>query len=70
MVRDNKPFNTVLSANILYTLKTSGLPAPSATGNDHYEQAESRGVDLQADLQETSQSRRLRHARSRAPPAS
>jgi hypothetical protein len=55
MVRDDKPFNTVLSSNILYTLKTGGLPAPSATGNEHYEDAETRGVDLKADLVETNQ---------------
>src|SRR5205807_6599105 len=29
MVRDDVPFNTVLSADILYTSNASGLPAPS-----------------------------------------
>ncbi len=56
MVRDDKPFNTVLSADILYTLKTSGLPAPSAANNDHYATAETNGVNLYADLTPTAQS--------------
>ena len=46
MVRDDVPFNTVLSANILYVFNVSGLPAPSATGNDHYAQAEAQNVDM------------------------
>jgi hypothetical protein len=56
MVRDDVPFNTALSADILYTVKGSGLPAPAATGNDHYAQAEATGVDLSTALQQTSQS--------------
>jgi hypothetical protein len=56
MVRDDKPFNTVLSADVLYTLKTSGLPAPSAASNDHYATAETNGVNLYADLVPTTQS--------------
>lgn len=50
MVRDDVPFNTALSANLVYVSNASGLPAYSATSNAHYEQAESRGVDLQATL--------------------
>ncbi|HKP14144.1 MAG TPA: hypothetical protein VJZ91_18630 [Blastocatellia bacterium] len=56
MVRDNVPFNTALSADILYTVNASGLPAVSATSNDHYDQAEQNGVDLKASLVATQQS--------------
>jgi hypothetical protein len=60
MVRDDVPFNTALSADILYTVDGSGvsggLPAVSATNNDHYEQAETKGVDLKAALRATQQS--------------
>src|SRR5258708_30220932 len=40
MVRDDVPFNTVLSADILYTINTPGLPAPSPANNNHYATAE------------------------------
>jgi len=50
MVRDDVPFNTALSANLVYVSNAPGLPAYSATGNAHYEQAEATGVDLQATL--------------------
>jgi hypothetical protein len=56
MVRDDVPFNTALSADILYTVNSSGLPAVSANNNDHYEQAEQNGVDLEAALVATQQS--------------
>ncbi|TLY94823.1 MAG: hypothetical protein E6K44_02980, partial [Gammaproteobacteria bacterium] len=56
MVRDDVPFNTVLSADILYTSNASGLPAPSAGNNDHYAMAEANGVDLKATLVATTQS--------------
>jgi hypothetical protein len=56
MVRDNKPFNTALSADILYTVSGNGLPAASATSNAHYEAAETAGIHLKAALQETQQS--------------
>jgi hypothetical protein len=56
MVRDNVPFNTALSADLLYTVKTAGVAAASASSNDHYEQAETKGANLQADLQATTQS--------------
>lgn len=56
MVHDDVPFNTVLSADILYTLNAPGLPQPSASNNDHYEQAEANGVDLSAHLVKTQQS--------------
>ena len=56
MVRDDVAFNTVLSADILYTINASGLPAPSAANNDHYAMAETNGVDLKATLVATTQS--------------
>jgi len=47
MVRDDVPFNTALSADILYVFNNvSGLPAPSAGDNNHYAQAEAQGVDM------------------------
>jgi hypothetical protein len=57
MVRDNLPFNEVLSADLLYTVNASGLPAASPTSNDHYAEAERRGIDLKAALVRTTQSR-------------
>ncbi len=57
MVRDNEPFNTVLSADILYTGGgAGGVPAYSPSNNDHYAELESRGVDLRTALQRTTQS--------------
>jgi len=56
MVRDDVPFNTALSADILYTSNASGLPAPSAADNNHYATAEANGVNLQATLVQTTQS--------------
>ena len=56
MVRDNVPFNTALSADILYTSNAPGLPAPSAADNNHYATAEANNVDLQSTLVQTTQS--------------
>jgi hypothetical protein len=56
MVRDDVPFNTVLSADILYKSNASGLPAVSAANNNHYATAETNGVDLKATLVATTQS--------------
>jgi len=56
MVRDDVPFNTALSADILYTVNSPGLPAVSAANNDHYATAETNGVDLSATLKATTQS--------------
>jgi hypothetical protein len=51
MVRDDVPFNTLLSANIVYVGAGGlGLPAYSMTDNNHYEQMETQGIDLQANL--------------------
>jgi hypothetical protein len=56
MVRDNVPFNTVLSADLLYTVNSPGLPAPSNASNAHYATAEANGVDLSTTLKATTQS--------------
>jgi hypothetical protein len=44
MVRDNVPFNQVLSGNLLYTAPAVS-PAPTATSNAHYEALENRMRD-------------------------
>jgi len=57
MVRDDLPFNEVLSSDVLYVGNAGlGLPAVSASNNDHYEQIETRGVNLLTGLQRTTQS--------------
>jgi hypothetical protein len=56
MVRDDVPFNTLLSADLLYTVNASGLPAPSNASNAHYATAEANGVDLSTALKATTQS--------------
>ncbi len=56
MVRDDVPFNTLLSADILYTSNANGLPAPSNADNNHYATAETNSVDLKATLVQTTQS--------------
>lgn len=57
MVRDEVPFNTVLSEDILYVGRSNlGLPAYSTSSNDHYEQLESRNVNLQDGLTRVTQS--------------
>lgn len=54
MVRDDVPFNTALSADVLYTVKGSS-PAPSAASNDHYANAETSGIDLSTALTASTQ---------------
>lgn len=56
MVRDDVPFNTVLSANILYVGKPAlGLPPYSMTSNAHYQAMDDQGVDLKDGLVQTTQ---------------
>ena len=55
MVRDDVAFNTALSADILYVVNGVS-PAPSTGDNKHYATAEANGVDLLANLKQTSQS--------------
>jgi hypothetical protein len=54
MIKDDLPFNTALSADILYTLSGS-LPAPSAANNDHYATADTNNVDISKSLVRTTQ---------------
>ncbi|HSD75074.1 MAG TPA: hypothetical protein VLB75_09915 [Steroidobacteraceae bacterium] len=48
MVRDDVPFNTVLSADIIYTGRggLAGVPAYSPANNDHFAALESQNVNL------------------------
>src|ERR1035441_2676209 len=45
MIRDNVPFNTVLSADVLYVGNVSGAPAYSPSNNNHYQYLDDNGVD-------------------------
>jgi hypothetical protein len=55
MVRDDVPFNTVLSADILYV--GSGINPPySSADNGHYLAMDDQGTDLEAALVQTTQS--------------
>ncbi len=57
MVRDDVPFNELLSADILYVGSNGlGLPAVSATSNTHFEELETRNIDLRTGLTRTTQS--------------
>jgi len=57
MVRDNIPFNTLLSADIIYTADAAaGVPAYSNSNNDMYEALDSDGADLSVHLQQKVQS--------------
>ena len=57
MIRDDVPFNTLLSADILYVADPSyGLPAYSMTNNAHYEELEARGLPMQQALVRRTQS--------------
>jgi hypothetical protein len=56
MIRDNVPFNTVLSADVLYVGNTSGAPAYSPSNNNHYQYLDDNGVDLKSALVATTQS--------------
>ncbi|MDH4046921.1 MAG: hypothetical protein OEW68_02180 [Gammaproteobacteria bacterium] len=57
MIRDDVPFNTLLSGDILYVASgVPGLPAYSNTNNNHYAQFEADGHDMMARLTQTTQS--------------
>jgi hypothetical protein len=57
MIRDNVPFNTLLSADLVYTGAPSlPVPAYSMTDNSHYEALEDQNIDLQASLVPVAQS--------------
>ena len=58
MVRDDVPFDQILTANLLYTGPGSVTPAPSPTSNAHFEALESRMRDStfdQSELVQTTQ---------------
>ncbi|MEJ2619525.1 MAG: hypothetical protein P8163_04545 [Candidatus Thiodiazotropha sp.] len=54
MIRDEVPFNQLLSADIIYT--GSNSPAYSNSNNDHYAAMENQGLNLKQVLQQQSQS--------------
>ena len=56
MVRDNVPFNTVLSADLIYTGNVSGAPAYSPANNNHYAYLDANGADLSKVLKSQTQS--------------
>lgn len=56
MIRDGVPFNGLLSDNIIYVAEgVPNLPAYSNNDNLHYEQIESRGVDMMSALAQKTQ---------------
>jgi hypothetical protein len=54
MVHDDVPYNTALSADILYTLK-GNLPGVKPTDNAHYQAADASALDISANLVPTTQ---------------
>ena len=57
MVRDDVPFNTLLSADLAYVGSNGVVPsAPSAADNDHFVQLELNNINLRDDLVPTTQS--------------
>ena len=57
MIRDDVPFNTLLSADLTYVGSNGIVPsAPSAANNDHYAQLELNNINLRDELVATTQS--------------
>ncbi len=57
MIRDDLPFNTLLTDDITYIGRAGVVPAaPSANNNDHYEQLEANYINLRDELQFAQQS--------------
>ena len=57
MIRDDVPFNTLLSADLTYVGSNGVVPsAPSAANNDHFAQLELNNVNLRDELVATQQS--------------
>jgi len=57
MIRDDVPFNTLLSADLAYVGRQGVVAAqPAANNNTHYEQLEENNVNLKDELVETTQS--------------
>jgi len=55
MIRDDVPFNTLFSADILYVGPPT-LPAYSNSNNAHYEALENQSIDMQSGLVQVAQS--------------
>ncbi len=55
MVRDDVPFNTLLSANLVYVGTGGGIPAYSPTNNDNYQALDDQNADLKTQLTATTQ---------------
>ncbi len=57
MIRDDVPFNTLLSADLVYIGASSlSIPAYSMTDNTHYAAMEDQGIDLKTNLVPIAQS--------------
>jgi len=57
MIRDDRPFNTLLSDDITYVGRAGVVAAaPSAGNNDHYEQLEANNINLRDELEFSPQS--------------
>ena len=56
LVRDDSPFNEVLSADVVYTSNAAGAPAYSLANNAHYEFLDAGGITLHDTLQRQVQS--------------
>src|SRR5258708_18365619 len=57
MVRDDVPFNTLLSADIVYIADAAaGVPSYSPSNNAMYDAMDAQGVDLKAHLTSSTQS--------------
>jgi hypothetical protein len=57
MIRDDHPFNTLLSDDITYVGRAGIVPAaPAASNNDHYEQLEANNINLRDELEFARQS--------------
>jgi hypothetical protein len=57
MVKDDVPFNTLLSADLVYVADSaSGVPAYSPTNNDMYQAMDDDNVDLKTHLVQSTQS--------------
>jgi hypothetical protein len=57
MVRDDVPFNTLLSADLAYVGRNGVVSAaPAANNNDHFAQLEANSINLRDDLVTTTQS--------------
>jgi hypothetical protein len=57
MIRDDEPFNELLSNDLTYVGRSGIVPAaPSASNNDHYEQLETNNINLRDELEFAPQS--------------